>query len=55
MLGPRADTDLPRSRAEKTQVGCSRRSDGRHGIGACYGYGDLVTAHEATDGEHYIA
>jgi hypothetical protein len=23
-------------------------------VGACYGYGEFVTAHEATDSEHYI-
>ena len=23
-------------------------------LGACYGYGEFVTAHEATDSEHYI-
>jgi len=26
----------------------------RHWVGACYGYGEFVTAHEATDSEHYI-
>ena len=26
----------------------------RDWVGACYGYGEFVTAHEATDSEHYI-
>jgi len=27
----------------------------RHGISACYGDGELVTTHPATDSEHHIA